>query len=60
MKGKLWRIVGNTLRDTFAVVRTNYGDTRRFRVKQGVLTGAVLSPLLYIIFFSPVVRVVEK
>ena len=51
MKGKLWRIVANTLQNTFAVVRTNYGDTSSFRVTQGVVTGAVLS--------SPMVRVVK-
>jgi hypothetical protein len=59
VKGKLWRIVANTLQNTFAVVRTNFGDTSAFRVTQGVVTGAVLSPLLYSLFFSPIVRVVK-
>ena len=59
VKGKLWRIVANTLQNTFALVRTNFGDTSTFRVTQGVVTGAVLSPLLYSLFFSPMVRVVK-
>ena len=57
--GKLWRIIANTLENTVAIVRTNIGDSQRFRLSTGVLIGGVLSPLLYIIFFSPLVRALK-
>ena len=47
------------LAKTYAFVRTNYGDTSPFSYTCGVLQGAVLSPLLFIIFLSPLIEALK-
>jgi hypothetical protein len=53
VRGKLWRIIDDMLSDTYASVRTNYGPTTRFRTTMGIVQGAVLSMLLFTIYFTP-------
>jgi hypothetical protein len=56
IKGKCWRIVRVMLTETWAYVRTNFGDTVKFLVQDGVLQGSVLAAILFIIFINPLVE----
>jgi hypothetical protein len=56
VRGKCWRIVRHILSNILAFVRTNLGDTNKFRVEEGVLQGSVLAAILFIIFINPLVE----
>jgi hypothetical protein len=56
VRGKCWRMVRHILSNILAFVRTNFGDTKRFRVEEGVLQGSVLAAILFIIFINPLVE----
>ena len=60
IRGKMWRILKNMLTDTKASVRTNFGDTRFFRITQGVTQGSVLAALLFIIIATPLSKALSK
>jgi hypothetical protein len=53
VRGKLWRIIDDMLTDTYARVQTNYGPTPCFKTTMGIVQGAVLSMLLFTIYFTP-------
>ena len=56
VRGKCWRMVRHILSKIVAFVRTNFGDTAKFRVEEGVLQGSVLAAILFIIFINPLVE----
>jgi hypothetical protein len=50
--GKLWRVIRDLLTNTWAFVRTNYGDGDRFPVGMGIIQGSVLAAILFNIFIT--------
>ena len=52
--GKLWRIIRDMLTDTTSCVRTNFGDTRTFRTRVGIIQGSVLAASLFAVYISPI------
>ena len=54
IRGKLWRVIDDMLSNTYSAVKTNFGLTKRFRTKVGIIQGAVLSALLFCVFFNPI------
>ena len=60
VKGKCWRLVSHLLRNVFAKVRTNFGDSDLFRLDCGVLQGSVLAAILFIVFVNPLVGVLRQ
>jgi hypothetical protein len=59
IRGKLWRTVRILLMNTRAFVRTNFGDSTHFDVKEGVLQGSVLAALLFIVLINPLVKALK-
>ena len=55
VRGKCWRVIKDMLTNTFAFVRTNFGDTKTFRLPEGVLQGSVLAAILFLVFIDPLV-----
>ena len=55
IRGKCWRVVKEILSNISAFVRTNFGDTEKFRLKEGVLQGSVLAAILFLVFINPLV-----
>ena len=53
IRGRLWLVVDDMMTNTTAAVRTNYGDTKQFRTKMGIIQGSVLAAILFSIFISP-------
>ena len=42
--------------DQIAVIRTEYGDTNRIRIKKGVRQGCILSPFLFNLYVERIMR----
>ena len=42
--------------DQIAVIRTEYGDTDRFRLRKGVRQGCILSPFLFNMYAERIMR----
>jgi hypothetical protein len=55
IRGKCWRVVKEILSNISAFVRTNFGDTEKFRLPEGVLQGSVLAAILFLVFINPLV-----
>ena len=55
VRGKCWRVVKEILSGITAFVRTNFGDTTKFRLPEGVLQGSVLAAILFLVFINPLV-----
>ena len=45
--------------DQSAVIRTEFGDTDRFRIKKGVWQGCILSPFLFNLYAERIMRKAE-
>ena len=56
IRGKCWRVVKEILSNISAFVRTNFGDTEKFRLHEGVLQGSVLAAILFLVFINPLVE----
>src|SRR6218665_134168 len=45
--------------DQSAVIRTEFGDTDRFKIKKGVRQGCILSPFLFNLYAERIMRKAE-
>jgi hypothetical protein len=54
--GELYRAVKSLYEDCTSAVLTSFGPTEWFRIKSGTRQGAVLSPFLFSLVISPLVR----
>ena len=59
VRGKCWRVIAHFLKNVKAVVRTNYGDSKTFVLREGVLQGTVLAAILFIIFLNPLIAALK-
>ena len=59
VRGKCWRVIAHFLENVKAVVRTNYGDSKTFVLREGVLQGTVLAAILFIIFLNPLIATLK-
>ena len=60
VRGKLWRIVDNILKASWATVRTQFGPTKKFRTWIGVIQGTVLGPLFFLLYITPMAAALSR
>ena len=56
VRGKCWRVIREMLSNISGFVRSNYGDTKKFGIGDGVLQGSVLAAILFIVFINPLIE----